>query len=158
MDITLTIPDTLYTDLITRSKAKNLPINEIIKIVLQQYVDLNESDHTRIINQGDIYWVTIAEKSDIPHPHVVVQENMFNHSRIETVVMCALTSNLGRASRQGNVLLDENEADLAKQSVVEVSKLSSIYKYQLGEYIGTLNEKRIEQILAGIKFLQSYYR
>jgi mRNA interferase MazF len=111
-----------------------------------------------IINQGDIYWAQLDEtgdaETDIRHPYVVVQENVFNHSRIQTVVACALTSNIKRASIAGNVLLDVGEANLIKQSVVEVSKVSTIDKTQLGEYIGTLSEKRIAQILAGMRFLQ----
>lgn len=114
------------------------------------------------INQGDIYWV-MAEDPDgpeaaIPHPYVVVQENLFNHSRIHTVVVCALTSNIRRVSdTPGNVLLEAGEANLPKQSVVEVSKVSSIEKAQLGEYIGTLSEQRVQQILAGMRFLQLSY-
>lgn len=71
-----------------------------------------------MINQGDIYWVKVG---DIPHPHVVVQDDLFNHSRVDTIIVCALTSNLQRVSRPGNVLLDVGEGDLPKQSVVEVS-------------------------------------
>jgi len=105
-----------------------------------------------VINRGDIYWVEI--EATIPHPYVVIQEDVLNHSRIETVVVCALTSNLKRAALPGNVLLDAGEADLAKQSVVEVSKVSAANKTQLGEYIGSLSEARIDQILAGMRFLQ----
>jgi mRNA interferase MazF len=94
----------------------------------------------------------------IPHPYVVIQDNLFNHSRIHTVVACALTSNIRRASNTpGNVLLAVGEGNLPKQSVVEVSKISTIDKSQLGEYIGTLAEGRINEILAGIRFLQLSY-
>jgi len=114
-----------------------------------------------VINQGDIYWVELENgdegESGIPHPYVVVQENVFNHSRIHTVVVCALTSNLKRVSLPGNVLLEVGEGDLPRQSVVEVSKVSSIAKTQLGQYIGTLSQARVQQILAGIRFLQSTF-
>ncbi|MEO8395212.1 MAG: type II toxin-antitoxin system PemK/MazF family toxin, partial [Chloroflexota bacterium] len=89
-----------------------------------------------VIHRGDIYWIQFADlggaESVIPHPYVVVQEDVLNHSRIETVVVCALTSNLKRANLPGNVLLDAGEADLARQSVVEVSKVSTVDKTQLG--------------------------
>jgi mRNA interferase MazF len=52
------------------------------------------------------------------HPHVVIQNNVFNRSRINTVVVCALTSNLQRAAAPGNVLLEAGEADLPKQCLV----------------------------------------
>ncbi len=96
--------------------------------------------------------------SYVPHPYVVVQENVFNHSRIHTVVVCALTSNLRRESETpGNVLLDVGEGNLPKQSVVEVSKVSSVEKSQLGEYIGSLSPACVQAILAGMRFLQATY-
>lgn len=110
------------------------------------------------VNQGDIYWLLIEAsgeaQGEIRHPYVVIQEDVLNHSRIDTVVVCALTSNLKRATYPGNVLLDINEANLPRQSVVEVSKVSTIEKAQLGEYIGSLSEQRIKQILAGMRFQQ----
>lgn len=113
------------------------------------------------INQGDVYWVALEGSSStglsIRHPHVVVQENVFNHSRIHSVVVCALTTNLNRANLPGNVLLEIGEGSLLKQSVVEVSKVSAVEKVQLGEYVGTLSEARIDQILAGMRFLQTAY-
>jgi mRNA interferase MazF len=109
------------------------------------------------INQGDIYWVVLEYPSAlelvVPHPYVVIQDNIFNHSRIDTVVACALTSNLQRVSLPGNVLLEGGEANLPRPSVVEVSKVSTVNKTQLGDYIGTLSERRIDQILAGMRFI-----
>jgi mRNA-degrading endonuclease toxin of MazEF toxin-antitoxin module len=63
---------------------------------------------------------------------VVVQEDVFNHSRIATVVVCALTSNLHRANEPGNVLLEVGEGNLPEQSVVVVSQISSVDKALLG--------------------------
>jgi mRNA interferase MazF len=112
-----------------------------------------------IINQGDIYWVPLEEpdgtEPGYTHPHVIVQDNVFNRSRITTVVVCALTSNIKRANAPGNVLLEAGEANLPRQSVVVVSQVSSVHKTQLCEYIGTLNQQRIDQILAGMRFLQT---
>jgi len=53
-----------------------------------------------------------------------------------------------------SVLLEAGEANLPKQSVVVVSQVSTVDKTKLGEYIGSLNEQRIKQILAGMQFLQ----
>ncbi len=106
------------------------------------------------VNRGDIYWVSL-EEAGYPHPHVVIQDNVFNHSRISTVLVCALTTNLKRAKAPGNVLLEAGEANLARQSVVVVSQVSSVDKTQLGEYIGSLSQQPIDQILAGMRFLQS---
>jgi mRNA interferase MazF len=87
----------------------------------------------------------------------VVQDDLFNRSRISTVVVCALTSNLNRAQEPGNVLLEPGEANLTRHSVVVVSQVSSILKTQLGEFIGTLSAERVEQILAGMRFQQAAF-
>ena len=110
------------------------------------------------IYRGDIYWVAPDDaRGPAPtysHPHVVVQDDVFNHSRITTVVVCALTTNLDKASEPGNVLLDLGEGDLPKQSVVVVSQISSVEKHRLGARIGALSDARVEQVLEGLRFLQ----
>ena len=110
-----------------------------------------------VINQGDVFWIDLEEpKGSEPgyrHPHAVVQNNLFNRSKIGTVVVCALTSNLRRANAPGNVLLDKKEADLPKQSVVNVSQIFTVDKSQVGDYIGTLSPRRVRQVLDGIKLV-----
>ena len=110
-----------------------------------------------VIHQGDIYWVELEEPAGsepgYSHPHVVIQNNVFNRSRINSVIVCALTSNIKRASTPGYVLLEVAEANLPKQSVVIVSQVFTIAKTQLGEYIGTLSRQRTSQILEGIQLL-----
>jgi mRNA interferase MazF len=90
-----------------------------------------------VINQGDVYWVELEEPSGSEpgyrHPHVVVQNNVFNQSRINTVVVCVLTSNLKRAEAPGNILLEKGEANLSKQSVVNVSQIFTVDKQTLDQ-------------------------
>ncbi|RKH45117.1 type II toxin-antitoxin system PemK/MazF family toxin [Corallococcus llansteffanensis] len=115
----------------------------------------------RRIQRGDLFWLVPEDSQGslpgIPHPHVVLQEDVFNRSRIRTVVVCALTSNLKRAQEPGNVLLDVGEGNLPKQSVLVVSQVSSVDKTTLGEYIGTLSDRRVEQVLAGMRFQQASF-
>ena len=110
-----------------------------------------------MINQGDIFWIDLDEPSGSEpgyrYPHVVIQNNVFNRSRINTVVVCALTSNLKRAAAPGNVLLEPKEANLPKQSVVNISQIFTVDKSQLGEKIGTLSSRRVREILDGIRLL-----
>ena len=114
-----------------------------------------------LINRGDVFWIapdnSHGSAPSYSHPHVVVQENVFNHARISTVIVCALTTNLTKAKQPGNVLLDPGEAALPKQSVVVVSQISSVDKTQLGERIGSLSEARVDQIIAGLRFLQKSF-
>jgi len=114
-----------------------------------------------IIHRGDIFWVVPDPAGDpadnYAHPHVVVQDDVFNHSRIDTVVVCALTSNLHRATEPGNVLLDRGEGNLPKQSVVVVSQIASVQRGRLGERIGALSPERVHEVLAGLRLQQSSF-
>ena len=111
-----------------------------------------------MIRRGDLFWLAPEDAGgSVAHPHVVVQDDVFNRSRVSTVIVCALTSNLGRASEPGNVLLEPGEGGLAKQSVVVVSQISSVEKARLGERIGALSGERVDQILAGLRFQQTAF-
>jgi mRNA interferase MazF len=110
-----------------------------------------------VIQQGDIYWVDLGEplgsEPGFRHPHVVVQNDVFNGSRIQTVVVCALTPNLQRAEAPGNILLTPGEANLSQQSVVNVSQIFTVDKRQLQEKIGALSTLRVREILDGIRLV-----
>ncbi|MEG4279732.1 type II toxin-antitoxin system PemK/MazF family toxin [Microcoleus sp. MON1_C1] len=104
-----------------------------------------------------MFWIELDEPSGSEpgylHPHVIIQNNLFTRSRINTVVVGVLTSNLRRANSPGNVLLEAGEADLPEQSVVNVSQILTINKSPLGEKIGTLSAERVGQILDGIRLV-----
>lgn len=88
-----------------------------------------------------------------------MQDDLFNHSRIDTVVVCALTTNLRRASEPGCVPLEPGEGGLGKRSVVLPSQIGAIPKARLGARIGRLSGERVDQVLAGLRFLQaSHFR
>jgi len=110
-----------------------------------------------VINQGDIFWVDLGEPSGSEpayrHPHLVIQNNLFNRSRINTVVVCALTSNLERVKSPGNVLLDKGEANLPKQSVVNITQIFTVNKRDLTEKVGSVSRDRMGQVLDGIGLL-----
>jgi mRNA interferase MazF len=118
-----------------------------------------QREATMLIQQGDIYWAPLAgphgPASGIVHPCVVIQDDVINHSRITTVVVCGLTTNLKRAAYPGNVLLEVGEANLPRQSVVVVSQVSAVEKVELGAFIGSLSRERVQQIFAGMRVQQA---
>ncbi|MBE0426280.1 MAG: type II toxin-antitoxin system PemK/MazF family toxin [Nitrospirae bacterium] len=109
------------------------------------------------IKQGDIYWVDfgtpVGSEPGYRHLHVVIQNNVFNASKISTVVVCALTSNLKWAKSPGNVLLKKGEGNIPKDSVVNITQIETVDKSFLTEKIGTLQPSRIKQIIEGIRLL-----
>ena len=109
------------------------------------------------IKQGDIFWVDLGiPKGSEPgykHLHVVIQNNVYNISKINTVVVCALTSNVRRAAVPGNVLLKKGEANLSRDSVVNISQIVTVNKSDLIERIGSLSLSRMQQVIKGVKLL-----
>lgn len=165
IETSVVIEEVVYQQAEALAKRLNLSMNDLFEAAVKQFVtghivSVSETEAPRVINRGDVYWLKADSgeaDGDIPHPQVVVQEDVFNHSRIATVVTCQLTSNLKRVNMPGNILLEAGEADLPKQSVVEVSKVTTVDKAQLGAYVGTLSEGRVNQILAGIRFVQASF-
>lgn len=146
----------------------NLSPNQLFEVALADFIKYHQTpplpgekngQSQMGIHRGNVYWIQAeaphqSELGEHPHPYVVIQDDVLNHSRINTVVVCALTTNRKQFNAPGNVLLSAGEANLPKQSAVVVSKLSVVDKSQLGEYIGTLSHERINQIWAGMRFLQ----
>ena len=101
-----------------------------------------------------MFWAGVVEslgsEPGYDRPYLIVQNNAFNSSRVNTVVVCGLTSNLRRARDPGNVLLFPGEADLPEQSVVNVSQIVTLDRSQLRARIGTLSSERVLEVLRGI--------
>jgi mRNA interferase MazF len=104
-----------------------------------------------------VFWAGVVEpigsEPGYDRPYVIVQNNAFNNSRIGTVVVCGLTSNLRRAGDPGNVLLSPGEADLPEQSVVNVSQIVNLDKTQLRARIGVLSPEHVREVLRGINLV-----
>ena len=171
VELNITIPKALLAQAEQTAQHLDITPNTLFEMAIASYVRNYQNADAEskpiltagqsLINQGDVYWVQFDDsdnaESIIPHPYVIVQANVLNHSRVQTVVACAVTSNMRRANLLGNVLLEVGEANLPKQSIVEVSKVSTVDKAQLGEYVGTLSQQRVNQILAGMQFLQKAF-
>ncbi|VAX34872.1 Programmed cell death toxin YdcE [hydrothermal vent metagenome] len=110
-----------------------------------------------VINQGDVFWINFGKPSGsspaYKRPCLILQNNLFNRSQINTVVVCAITSNIDRAKAPGNILLFKKEANLPKQSVVNISQIYTMDKMDLNKKIGSLSIERFEEVLSGVSLL-----
>jgi len=107
-----------------------------------------------VILQGDVFWfdpgTPRGSEPGFRRPHVVVQNDVFNASRIQTTILCAVTSNLDLAKAPGNVLLRRGEANLPRPSVVNVSQVITANKSLLREKIVALSCERVREIVADL--------
>jgi mRNA interferase MazF len=69
---------------------------------------------------------------------LVIQADSFNRSRIQTVIVALITTNLNLANAPGNVMLPAGSASLPRDSVVNVSQLITLDRDFLSEPVGVL--------------------
>jgi len=107
-----------------------------------------------VIGQGDVFWASLDDPTGsgpgFRRPVVIVQSDAFNASRLATVVVVPLTSNLRWAAAPGNVLLSAGRSGLSRDSVANVSQLIAIDRRILSDRVGRVNERELASILAGI--------
>ncbi len=109
------------------------------------------------VSQGEVFWIDLGEplgsEPGFRRPYVVVQSDLFNATALQTVVVCALTTNLRRATAPGNVLLDQGECGLPRRSVVNITQLFTVDRRRLVERAGTLSRQRVGEIYRGLQLL-----
>lgn len=107
-----------------------------------------------VVSQGDVVWASLPVPAGsgpgLRRPVVVVQGDAFNASRLATVVVVPLTSNLRWASAPGNVPLPPRETGLPKESVANVSQVVSVDRAVLTERVGRLAKAELDLVLDGI--------
>ena len=110
-----------------------------------------------VIHQGEVYWVTFpGGRGSEPwgrRPALVLQHDRFNHTRLNTVVVVAITSNLRYAALPGNIRLRKGEANLPKPCVINVTQVQTIDRLYLQDKIGTLPRRVLRQVWEGIRLV-----
>ena len=83
----------------------------------------------------------------------MVQDNPFNESRIRTVVVAAISSNVRLAEAPGNVLLTEDESKLPRASVINVSQILTVDKSFLTELVSLLPADIMARVNSGLNLV-----
>ena len=133
-------------------EAKAKPLFDNIRALLQQALGVS-ADEVAGPDRSEVVLQPSALGDDDLRPVVVIQNDIANSSRLATVIVCALTTNLDRARAPGNVLLDTGEGGLPRQSVVNVSQVFTVHRDQLRSHIGRLSPGRVRHVLAGLWLL-----
>ena len=109
------------------------------------------------MRRGEIWWASLPDPQGsgpgFRRPVLVIQDNPFNESRIRTVVVTAVSSNLRLAEAPGNVLLNEDESKLAKDSVINVSQILAVDKSFLTEQVSVLRADVMASVDAGLRLV-----
>ena len=112
-----------------------------------------------VIKQGEIWWASLGEprgsEPGFIRPVVIIQSDDFNKSRLNTVVVVIITSNIWLAEAPGNVVLSQKQSGLPKKSVVNVSQIKTVDKVYLRERVKQLPQDSMAKIEAGIRLVLS---
>ncbi len=110
-----------------------------------------------VIRRGSIYWVDFSPgKGSEPkgrRPGLVIQSDILNDSKLNTVVMLAVTSTLKLGELPGNVVLGKGEANMPKRCVINVTQIKSVDKQSLRELIGTISRTRLNEVFEGLRIV-----
>jgi len=111
------------------------------------------------VKRGEIWWAELREprgsEPGFRRPVLVVQADSFNTSRIRTVVVAALTSNMRLADAPGNVRLTRRQSKLPRESVVNVSQLLTLDRDHLVERAGKLPAASLASVESGLRLVLS---
>lgn len=109
------------------------------------------------MKRGEVWWAALPEPTGsgpgFRRPVLVVQSNPFNQSRINTVVVAVVTSNLALAEAPGNVRLSRSDAGLPKASVVNVSQVLTIDRALLTLRVKALQNSAMQRVDEGLRLV-----
>lgn len=110
-----------------------------------------------VVARGEVWWVDFGDplgsEPGYQRPALVVSSDRFNRSRIATIIVAAITSDLRLAAAPGNVELDKGVAGLAKNCVVNVSQVLVIDRSRLVEFLGSLPLHLVGRVDDGLRLV-----
>jgi len=108
-----------------------------------------------VVNKGEVWWASLEEprgsEPGYRRPVVIISSNEFNKSKIQTIIVAAITSNLYLAEAPGNFKLTKKCSGLNRDSVVNVTQLLTLDKSFLTEKTGKLNNKQNQLLTYGLQ-------
>ena len=105
------------------------------------------------MRRGDIYYADLrpvigSEQGGI-RPVLIIQNDVGNrHS--PTVICAAITSRLNKANLPTHILLDTNECEIVKDSVILLEQLRTIDKKRLKDKVCHLDEDIMKKVNRGL--------
>ena len=109
------------------------------------------------MHRGDVWWADLPDptgsSAGYRRPVVIIQADAFTTSRITTVIVAAVTSNLRLATAPGNVFLAAGESSLPRDSVINVSQIITLDKAILDAYVGRVTATTLAQLDEGIRLV-----
>lgn len=105
--------------------------------------------------RGEIWWANMPEPvgsgPGYRRPVLIVQADEFTQSRLRTVIVVVLTSNLLLAELPGNVELPAAQTGLPKASIANITQIATLDKSLLTERLGQITDDLMFLVEEGIR-------
>jgi mRNA interferase MazF len=111
------------------------------------------------VYRGEVWWASLPDpmgsEPGYRRPVLIIQNDVFTQSRISTVIIVIITSNIQLAEAPGNILLPSVATGLPRDSVANVSQVFTVDKKFLVERVGMLPESLQEEVDEGLRMILS---
>jgi len=109
------------------------------------------------MKRGEIWWASlpnpVGSGPGLRRPVVVIQSNPFNDSRIGTVIIATVTSNLALAAAPGNIRISKSDSGLSQPSIINVSQLLTVDRSVLTERVKALPLAVLQRLDDGLRLV-----
>ena len=107
------------------------------------------------MRRGDIFWADLGDpvgsEPGFRRPVLVIQDDEFNVSRISTVIVLSITSNIELRKFPGCVFLKNDETGLDRDSIANCTQLRTIDRNRLDEHVGQVDDAAMFMIDTAIR-------
>jgi mRNA interferase MazF len=107
--------------------------------------------------RGELWWVDYGipygSEPGYRRPVIILQNDFFNNSKINTTVVIPLSTNLLLADVPGNIFINKKDSKLQKDSVILLSQIGVIDKERVFDKISRINNEIMRKIETNILFI-----
>ena len=99
------------------------------------------------------FGIPYGSETGFSRPVLIVQDDGFNDSKIKTIVVLPLTTNLRLLDAPGNVLVKKKESKLKEDSVIIATQLYAIDRSRLKERCSKITKETMKEVEIGMKLV-----
>ena len=111
------------------------------------------------MKRGEVWWANLPDPAGselgLGRPVLILQVDEFNKSRIRTIVVAAITSNMRLSAAPGNVPLSKRSVGLDRESAVNISQIVTLDKSFLNEKVGRVSQSKMNDVDEGVRLVLS---
>lgn len=109
------------------------------------------------MTRGEIWWadfgIPFGSEPGFKRPVLIVQDDEFNRSSINTIVIVPFSTNVKLAEAPGNVYIESTDSGLSKDSVIVSSQVTAIDRRRILERISKIEKRFFGEIEDGIRIV-----